>query len=166
MHFNWVARYCSCISDINTYYGCGDNRNNNNITVILHSLITTTIVHSNSAFQQCTTIVHYNSTIQLCTTAVLYNSQPHIVLHIFRNTMFIIFIGDDDEEGEEEEEGEKEEQLPSCGDYVMHYLSLFWKLLFATVPPTGLTDRLQLVVVRHWHWLCHLSDSLFQYFFN
>jgi len=36
------------------------------------------------------------------------------------------------------EDGEvKEEPLPSCGDYVMHYLSLFWKLLFATVPPTG-----------------------------
>ncbi|XP_078592714.1 sodium/calcium exchanger 3-like isoform X1 [Branchiostoma floridae x Branchiostoma japonicum] len=43
--------------------------------------------------------------------------------------------GDDDEdEGEEGEEGE--EKLPSCSDYVMHFLTLFWKVLFAFVPPT------------------------------
>uniref|UniRef100_A0A8C5HLS4 Sodium/calcium exchanger 2-like n=1 Tax=Gouania willdenowi TaxID=441366 RepID=A0A8C5HLS4_GOUWI len=37
--------------------------------------------------------------------------------------------GDDDEEG-------REEQLPSCYDYVMHFLTVFWKVLFACVPPT------------------------------
>ncbi|XP_026025240.1 sodium/calcium exchanger 1a isoform X1 [Astatotilapia calliptera] len=36
--------------------------------------------------------------------------------------------GDDDECGEE--------KLPSCFDYVMHFLTIFWKLLFAFVPPT------------------------------
>ncbi|XP_069385647.1 sodium/calcium exchanger 1-like isoform X2 [Paralichthys olivaceus] len=36
--------------------------------------------------------------------------------------------GDDDESGEE--------KLPSCFDYVMHFLTIFWKLLFAFVPPT------------------------------
>lgn len=52
-------------------------------------------------------------------------------------------LGDDDDDGDEDEEsGEKEEVLPSCGDYVMHYLSLFWKLLFATVPPTGLFENI------------------------
>ncbi|XP_067353064.1 sodium/calcium exchanger 1-like isoform X3 [Channa argus] len=35
---------------------------------------------------------------------------------------------DDDECGEE--------KLPSCFDYVMHFLTVFWKLLFAFVPPT------------------------------
>lgn len=35
---------------------------------------------------------------------------------------------DDDEDGEE--------KLPSCFDYVMHFLTVFWKLLFAFVPPT------------------------------
>jgi hypothetical protein len=35
--------------------------------------------------------------------------------------------GDDDDE----------EKLPSCGDYIMHFVTLFWKLLFAFVPPTG-----------------------------
>ncbi|XP_070770111.1 sodium/calcium exchanger 1a isoform X13 [Enoplosus armatus] len=29
-----------------------------------------------------------------------------------------------------------EEKLPSCFDYVMHFLTVFWKLLFAFVPPT------------------------------
>lgn len=48
-----------------------------------------------------------------------------------------LLSGDDDDDGDEDDDGEKEEVLPSCGDYVMHYLSLFWKLLFATVPPTG-----------------------------
>ncbi|XP_078490149.1 sodium/calcium exchanger 3 isoform X1 [Ciona intestinalis] len=37
--------------------------------------------------------------------------------------------GDDDDSDEEESE-------PSCFDYVMHFLTVFWKLLFAFVPPT------------------------------
>nr|XP_061796879.1 sodium/calcium exchanger 2-like isoform X3 [Nerophis lumbriciformis] len=41
-----------------------------------------------------------------------------------------VSAGDDDEE-----EG-REEHLPSCYDYVMHFLTVFWKVLFACVPPT------------------------------
>merc|ERR1719239_1160216 len=26
--------------------------------------------------------------------------------------------------------------MPSCGDYIMHFLTLPWKLLFALIPPT------------------------------
>nr|XP_025041813.1 sodium/calcium exchanger 2 [Pelodiscus sinensis] len=37
---------------------------------------------------------------------------------------------------EEEEEDGREEKLPSCFDYVMHFLTVFWKVLFACVPPT------------------------------
>ncbi|XP_017297586.1 sodium/calcium exchanger 1-like isoform X3 [Kryptolebias marmoratus] len=37
--------------------------------------------------------------------------------------------GDDDDD-------EDSEKLPSCFDYVMHFLTVFWKLLFAFVPPT------------------------------
>lgn len=41
------------------------------------------------------------------------------------------------DEGDDEEEGEEaEEKLPSCMDYVMHFLTIFWKVLFAFVPPT------------------------------
>jgi solute carrier family 8 (sodium/calcium exchanger) len=43
---------------------------------------------------------------------------------------------DDDEEGEEGEEAE--EKMPSCGDYIMHFLTLPWKLIFALIPPTGI----------------------------
>lgn len=39
---------------------------------------------------------------------------------------------DDDEEG-------GEPKMPTCGDYVLHFLTLFWKILFAFVPPTGQT---------------------------
>ena len=37
--------------------------------------------------------------------------------------------GDDDDE---------EDVEPAYSDYVMHYLSLFWKVLFAFVPPTDI----------------------------
>lgn len=37
------------------------------------------------------------------------------------------------------EDGESEEPSPpSFGDYMMHFLTVFWKLLFACVPPTDI----------------------------
>ena len=52
---------------------------------------------------------------------------------------WLLQIGDDEEEegGEEGEEGEAEEKMPTCGDYIMHFLTLFWKILFAFIPPAG-----------------------------
>lgn len=47
---------------------------------------------------------------------------PHVIMYYVS--------GDDDEE-------ESEEKLPSCMDYVMHFLTLFWKVIFALIPPTG-----------------------------
>lgn len=41
--------------------------------------------------------------------------------------------GDDDDD---DDDGGGEKRLPSCFDYVMHFLTVFWKLLFALVPPT------------------------------
>ncbi|KAI4792324.1 hypothetical protein KUCAC02_033453, partial [Chaenocephalus aceratus] len=38
--------------------------------------------------------------------------------------------------GDDDEDGCGEEKLPSCFDYVMHFLTVFWKILFALVPPT------------------------------
>uniref|UniRef100_A0A6Q2XPW6 Calx-beta domain-containing protein n=1 Tax=Esox lucius TaxID=8010 RepID=A0A6Q2XPW6_ESOLU len=38
--------------------------------------------------------------------------------------------------GHDEDDGGREERLPSCYDYVMHFLTVFWKVLFACVPPT------------------------------
>jgi len=49
---------------------------------------------------------------------------------------FEVQADDDDEEGEDGEEGE--EKMPSCGDYIMHFLTLPWKLIFALIPPTGI----------------------------
>lgn len=42
---------------------------------------------------------------------------------------------DEDEEGEE---GDGEEKMPSCGDYIMHFLTLPWKVIFALIPPTAI----------------------------
>merc|ERR1712244_139382 len=43
----------------------------------------------------------------------------------------------DEEEGEE---GEAEEKMPTCGDYIMHFLTLFWKIIFAFIPPAGIAN--------------------------
>merc|ERR1711937_762728 len=51
---------------------------------------------------------------------------------------FEVQADDDDEEGEDGEEGE--EKMPSCGDYIMHFLTLPWKLIFALIPPTAIYD--------------------------
>uniref|UniRef100_A0A671T4D5 Sodium/calcium exchanger 1-like n=1 Tax=Sinocyclocheilus anshuiensis TaxID=1608454 RepID=A0A671T4D5_9TELE len=49
---------------------------------------------------------------------------------------------DDDECGEE--------KMPSCFDYVMHFLTVFWKVLFAFVPPTD-----------YWNgWACFIVSIL------
>merc|ERR1711963_228078 len=45
---------------------------------------------------------------------------------------------DEDEEGEEDEDAE--EKMPSMSDYIMHFLTLPWKLLFALIPPTSIYD--------------------------
>merc|ERR1712110_717825 len=50
---------------------------------------------------------------------------------------------DDDEEGEEGEEGE--EKMPSCGDYIMHFLTLPWKLIFALIPQQEFSTDTQLL---------------------
>merc|ERR1712128_310468 len=48
---------------------------------------------------------------------------------------FTVQADDDEEEGEE-----GEEKMPSCGDYVMHFLTLPWKLVFAFIPPTAIYE--------------------------
>ncbi|CAG0923494.1 unnamed protein product, partial [Notodromas monacha] len=57
-----------------------------------------------------------------------------------------VSAGDDDGGDDDDDEGgdDDDERLPSCGDYIMHFLTLFWKLLFAFVPPTDYWDG----------WLC------------
>lgn len=51
------------------------------------------------------------------------------------------FTGDDnlalDESDGECGEDRDVSPSPSCGDYFMHFLTLFWKILFAFIPPTG-----------------------------
>ena len=46
-----------------------------------------------------------------------------------------LIAGGDDEEEDEGEEGE--EKMPTCGDYIMHFLTLVWKVMFAVIPPAG-----------------------------
>ncbi|TTU93290.1 Sodium/calcium exchanger 2 [Bagarius yarrelli] len=52
--------------------------------------------------------------------------------------------------GDEDDDDAGEERLPSCFDYVMHFLTVFWKVLFACVPPT-----------EYWNgWACFLSSII------
>ena len=46
--------------------------------------------------------------------------------------------GDDEKEEGEEEEGESGGKQPGCLDYIMHFLTVPWKLLFAFIPPTDI----------------------------
>ncbi|XP_057712262.1 sodium/calcium exchanger 1-like isoform X2 [Corythoichthys intestinalis] len=38
--------------------------------------------------------------------------------------------------GDDDDDESGEERLPSCFDYIMHFLTVFWKVVFAFVPPT------------------------------
>ncbi|ELK36108.1 Sodium/calcium exchanger 1 [Myotis davidii] len=53
--------------------------------------------------------------------------------------------------GEDDDDDEcGEEKLPSCFDYVMHFLTVFWKVLFAFVPPT-----------EYWNgWACFIVSII------
>ncbi|XP_028837744.1 sodium/calcium exchanger 3 isoform X1 [Denticeps clupeoides] len=52
--------------------------------------------------------------------------------------------------GDEDEDDNGEERLPSCFDYVMHFLTVFWKVLFACVPPT-----------EYWNgWACFIVSII------
>ncbi|KAK3573257.1 hypothetical protein QTP86_016311 [Hemibagrus guttatus] len=52
--------------------------------------------------------------------------------------------------GDEDDDDAGEEHLPSCFDYVMHFLTVFWKVLFACVPPT-----------EYWNgWACFFSSII------
>ncbi|XP_005157054.1 sodium/calcium exchanger 3 isoform X1 [Danio rerio] len=52
--------------------------------------------------------------------------------------------------GDEDEDEGAEERLPSCFDYVMHFLTVFWKVLFACVPPT-----------EYWNgWACFIVSII------
>ncbi|XP_075555324.1 sodium/calcium exchanger 3 isoform X2 [Dermacentor variabilis] len=59
------------------------------------------------------------------------------------------FTKDDDEENGEEGD-EVTVRMPSCSDYVMHVFTVFWKVLFAFVPPTD-----------YWGgWACFVTSIL------
>ncbi|XP_070493895.1 sodium/calcium exchanger Calx isoform X2 [Chironomus tepperi] len=42
----------------------------------------------------------------------------------------------DDDGGDENDGNDDEPSTPSCMDYIMHFLTLFWKIIFAFIPPT------------------------------
>lgn len=57
-------------------------------------------------------------------------------LFINRLVTFTLFQSPTLPKGDDDEEESGEERLPSCFDYIMHFLTVFWKVLFAFVPPT------------------------------
>ena len=71
-----------------------------------------------------------NSDVLVSTCHIL----AHFPLCFLLSTRRVLCSGADEEDEDDEE---AEEKLPSCMDYVMHFLTIFWKVLFAFVPPTG-----------------------------
>ncbi|XP_040062586.1 sodium/calcium exchanger 1 isoform X2 [Ixodes scapularis] len=58
-------------------------------------------------------------------------------------------LTDEDEEGAEDGQ-DVVVKMPSCSDYVMHFFTIFWKVLFAFVPPTD-----------YWGgWACFVTSIL------
>ncbi|CAN7942798.1 unnamed protein product [Ixodes pacificus] len=58
-------------------------------------------------------------------------------------------VADEDEEGAEDGQ-DVVVKMPSCSDYVMHFFTIFWKVLFAFVPPTD-----------YWGgWACFVTSIL------
>ncbi|XP_013780912.1 sodium/calcium exchanger 1-like [Limulus polyphemus] len=54
-------------------------------------------------------------------------------------------------DGEDEDGGNgDEEKMPTCSDYIMHFFTLFWKIIFAFVPPTDYVDG----------WLCFVFSII------
>ncbi|XP_043220660.1 sodium/calcium exchanger 2-like isoform X1 [Amphibalanus amphitrite] len=47
-----------------------------------------------------------------------------------------VSAGDDDGDDEAKEAGAAGARMPGCADYVLHFITVFWKVLFAFVPPT------------------------------
>ena len=45
--------------------------------------------------------------------------------------------GDDDEVTQSGDGNDDDEKPPKCKDYMLHFISFFWKFLFAFVPPTS-----------------------------
>merc|ERR1711997_946018 len=91
---------------------------------------------------------------------------------------FTVQAGDDDEEEEEggDEDEEKEEKMPTCGDYIMHFLTLFWKVIFSFIPPAdklkgwpaffcsiggiGVLTAVIGDVAAHFGCISHIKDSV------
>lgn len=55
---------------------------------------------------------------------------------LFQHGVHLHLSSSSNPKGDDDEEESGEERLPSCFDYIMHFLTVFWKVLFAFVPPT------------------------------
>lgn len=56
----------------------------------------------------------------------------------------IVSEEDDDDVVESGEGTDREDQPATCKDYILHFISFFWKFLFAFVPPTSKHTALQI----------------------
>ena len=61
--------------------------------------------------------------------------------------MNCIILDDEDDEDEDAAESsdstENYEKTVTCKDYMLHFISFFWKFLFAFVPPTSKNNFVQ-----------------------
>jgi hypothetical protein len=51
--------------------------------------------------------------------------------------MIVVVDDDDDDNIESGDSNGENESPPTCKDYMFHFISFFWKFLFAFVPPTS-----------------------------
>ncbi len=62
--------------------------------------------------------------------------------------MIDILEDDDDDVVDSGDDAEEEGDKPAtCKDYMLHFISFFWKFLFAFVPPTS-NKILQIITIK------------------
>ncbi len=86
-------------------------------------------------------------------------------------------VGDDDDDVVQSgDENEDDNQPATCKDYMLHFISFFWKFLFAFVPPTSKgifqIDETKFLIRSCWwmvmflyinsnHWYAYCSNRRF-----
>ncbi len=93
---------------------------------------------------------HFIRQIQLFLSVLQHgwnNSNKHLVskVYLFKNNnnnnnrrnSLVDEDDESDETGDVDGTGGGEEKPATCKDYMLHFISFFWKFLFAFVPPTS-----------------------------
>lgn len=74
-----------------------------------------------------------------------FSVKGKMKFHLRNSEMSFPFVflsqDDDDDVVESGEQNDDDDKPATCKDYMLHFISFFWKFLFAFVPPTSKFDE-------------------------